>query len=133
MFAGMEFYVVNSEDHGERNTKRYLEEQIAKYGGRRVQNLMPTTTHLIAVREDFRTRSIVQQYSMNVIKYTWLLTCVDRGFLVDLEPRFMISTNKELRAYFKVNLDQFGDHYTQPVEATRLREILDGINDNWRH
>ena len=59
MFDGMEFYIVNSEERGDRNTKRFLEESIVKHGGTRVQNLMPTTTHLIAVREDFRTRSIV--------------------------------------------------------------------------
>ena len=59
MFVGMEFYIVNSDDKKEQSTKRYLEEQIIKYGGTRVQNLMPTTTHLVAVREDFRTRAIV--------------------------------------------------------------------------
>lgn len=90
---------------------------------------MPTTTHLIAVRDDFRTRAIVQQYGMNIIKHAWLLACVERGFLVDLEPRFMISANADVRAYFKINLDQYGDHFTQPVEPLRLREILDSIRD----
>jgi len=42
---------------------------------------------------------------MNIIKHTWILSCVDRGFLVDLEPRFMISCNFELKEYFKINLD----------------------------
>lgn len=36
MFAGMEFYVVNSDDKLKSATKRYLEEQIVKYGGIRV-------------------------------------------------------------------------------------------------
>jgi hypothetical protein len=36
MFDGMEFYIVNSEEKGDRNTKRFLEESIVKHGGTRV-------------------------------------------------------------------------------------------------
>ena len=49
--------------------------------------------------------------------------------LVDLEPLFMIAVNDALRAYFKINIDQYGDHYTQAVEPDRLRDILDAIPD----
>ena len=54
---------------------------------------------------------------------------MERGFLVDLEPMFMIAVNDALRAYFKKNLDEYGDHYTQAVEPNRLRDILDEIPD----
>ena len=66
---------------------------------------------------------------MNVISYTWLLSCLERGFLVDLEPMFMVSTNKQLQQYFDTSLDSFGDHFTQPVEPGRLRDILNKIPD----
>lgn len=64
---------------------------------------------------------------MNIISYKWILSCLQRGFLVDLEPLFMIAVNNELRAYFKQNIDEYGDHYTQAVEPDRLRDILDAI------
>ena len=72
---------------------------------------MASTTHLIAAKPDFRVRNIVAQYGMNVINYRWVLACVERGFLVDLEPILMVSVNEELKAYFKENLDKFGDHF----------------------
>jgi len=74
--------------------------------------MMPTTTHLIAAKEDFRVRNIVAQYGMNIVHYSWILSCIERGFLVELEPMFMVSINKQLRAYFKTSLDCYGDHMT---------------------
>ena len=103
MFEGMEFYIVNTDEKAA--SKQFLETVIVTNGGRRVQNLMPTTTHLIAAREDFRVRNIVAQYGMNVISYKWILSCLKRGMLVDLEPLFMIAVNDALRAYFKINID----------------------------
>lgn len=110
MFTGMEFYIVNTDE--KMASKHFLETVIATNGGKRVQNLMETTTHLIAAREDFRVRNIVAQYGMNIINYQWILTCLERGFLVDLEPMFMVSCNEQLQAYFNTSLDRFGDHFT---------------------
>ena len=67
MFTGMEFYIVNTDEKVA--SKHFLETVIATNGGKRVQNLMETTTHLIAAREDFRVRNIVAQYGMNIINY----------------------------------------------------------------
>ena len=46
MFKGMEFYIVNVDD--KIANKAYLESRIVEHGGSRVQNLLPTTTHVIA-------------------------------------------------------------------------------------
>lgn len=92
MFEGMEFYIVNTDER--EASKHFLETVIVTNGGTRVQNLMGTTTHLIAAREDFRVRNIVAQYSMNVIHFSWVLSCLSRGFLIELEPMFMVSTNQ---------------------------------------
>lgn len=46
MFQGMEFYIVNVDD--QIANKPYLESRIVEHGGKRVQNLLPTTTHIIA-------------------------------------------------------------------------------------
>ena len=67
---------------------------------------------------------------MNIVKYTWILSCIERGFLVDLEPHYMIYANEQLQAYFRENLDPFNDHYTQIVDTKRLKEILEGIDDS---
>ena len=128
MFTGMEFYIVNTDE--QQASKNFLETVIVANGGSRVQNLMGTTTHLIAARADFRVRNTVAQYGMNVIHFSWILSCLERGFLVDLEPMFMVHANKALQSYFDRTLDRFGDHLTQPVEPGRLRDILDKIPDS---
>jgi hypothetical protein len=55
---------------------------------------MPTTTHVIASREDFKVRSLVDQYDMNIVKDTWITACTERGFLLELEPAYMIYANQ---------------------------------------
>ena len=103
MFEGMEFYIVNTDESVA--SKHFIETLVVTNGGRRVQNLMSSTTHLIAAREDFRVRNIVAQYGMNIIHHSWVLNCVERGCLLELEPMFMISTNRHLEAYFEHSLD----------------------------
>jgi DNA ligase-4 len=127
MFEGMEFYIVNADDQVA--NKPYLESRIVENGGRRVQNLMPTTTHVVAATLDFKVRTLIDKFDMNILSYRWILTCVERGFLVDLEPSYMVYSNERLQRYFSENLDPLGDHYSQQVDAKRLREILDTIRD----
>ncbi len=110
MFKGMEFYIVNVDDS--KANKPYLESRIVEHGGQRVQNLMVTTTHIIAASLTFKVRTLIDKYDMNILSYQWILTCIERGFLVDLEPHYMIYANEMLQAYFLDNLDQYQDHYT---------------------
>lgn len=48
MFHGMEFCIVNVDETVA--NKPCLESRIVEHGGRRVQNLLSTTTHIIAAR-----------------------------------------------------------------------------------
>ena len=74
MFEGFEFYIVNTDE--KIASKSFLETVIVTNGGKRVQNLMPTTTHIIAAREDFRVRNIVAMNGMNIISFKWILSCL---------------------------------------------------------
>jgi hypothetical protein len=119
---------VNTND-GSAATKPFLERLIVQHGGKKVQNLMRTTTHIIAERDDFKVRSLIQKYNMNIVKNKWVLACSDRGFLLELEPNYMIYSNQELCDYFKDSLDPYRDHYTQPVDSARLAEILEQMDE----
>lgn len=68
---------------------------------------------------------MVDQYDMNIVKDTWITACTERGFLLELEPAYMIYANQQLEAYFRDCLDEFNDHFTQPVDEKGLLEILD--------
>ena len=49
---------------------------------------------------NFKVRTLVERFNMNILSYKWILTCIERGFLVDLEPQYMIHSNEQLNAYF---------------------------------
>jgi hypothetical protein len=105
MFKGMEFYIVNVDETVA--NKPYLESRIVEHGGKRVQNLMETTTHIIAASLTFKVRTLIDNYDMNILSYKWIMTCIERGFLVDLEPIYMIYANQRLKEYFLDNLDSY--------------------------
>ena len=87
----MEFVIVNVDESVA--SKPLLERIIFEHGGKCVANVMPSTTHLIAARVDFRVRNLIDTYGMNIIKYNWLLSCRDYEALIDFDPTFMIYTN----------------------------------------
>lgn len=128
IFEGLEFYIVNTDDL-KGASKPFLERLIVRHGGKKVQNLMPTTTHVIADRADFKVRSLVDRYDMNIVKDTWVTACTERGFLLELEPAYMIHSNQQLNNYFKNCLDPYNDHFTQAVDEKGLMDILNNISE----
>ena len=85
---------------------------------------MNSTTHVIANKFDFKIRSLVDKYDMNIVHYKWVCDCASRGFLLELEPTYMVYTNEQLQQYFLSSLDRFNDHYTQPVDKNRMQELI---------
>lgn len=71
--------------------------------------------------------ALVQKFDMNIVHFQWLLDCAARQMLLELEPRYMVYANPQLTAYFKCCLDQYGDHYTQPVDTDTLQQILSAM------
>lgn len=105
-FQRMEFYVVSLGDS--QVTKQFLERTVAEYGGLCVQNLLPTTTHLIAARcnleksfcnffrKDFKVQNIIKASGKCVIHYNWILKCAENGELIELTPDYMIYSNQQM-------------------------------------
>ena len=122
MFDGLVFYIINSNEAVA--SKANLEVLIAQHGGDRVQSLLPSTTHVIASKSDFKVRALVEKYDMNIVHYQWVVDCASRHMLLELEPRYMVYSNAQLNEYFKCCLDKYGDHYTQPVDEATLQQIL---------
>ena len=94
---------------------------------------MRSTTHILAHKSDFKTKSLIQKYNMNIVRNHWLIACAERSFLLELEPSYMIYSNAELQAYFKDSLDPYNDHYTQPVDEERLKDILNSMEEPQGH
>ena len=58
IFKDLEFYVINSNEFGEKQSKSDIETLIVAYGGKKVQNFMTTTSHIIAFRNDFKAQHL---------------------------------------------------------------------------
>jgi len=71
MFQNFEFYIVNFNIEF---NKKELETIIHANSGRIVQNLLDSTTHIIACKEDFKTKNL-EKMSYNIISHNWILEC----------------------------------------------------------
>jgi hypothetical protein len=67
--------------------------------------LLNTTTHVIAEKVDFKVKSLIEKYDMNIVRSKWIKACSERGILLELEPAYMIHTNTQLESYFRNCLD----------------------------
>ncbi len=101
MFNGFEFYVATlSRDNPDGLTKAILETYIVQHGGRKVQNLLPTTTHVVASHIDFQLQKLILKVDPNVYHYRWILNCIKHRTVVEITPRLMVYTNQRGKDYF---------------------------------
>ena len=92
--------MINSNELGEKPSKADIEILIVANGGKKVQNLMTSTTHIIAFKDDFRVHHIVQKLERCVISFKWVLKCIKQGKLVELTPDMLVYSNDKLMDYF---------------------------------
>lgn len=139
---GLEFYIVNTNELTA--PKADIEKLIVIHGGRKVQNYLPSTTHIIADKFDFKIRSLLEHtrrsgcagtrgdaqkmdahdQEMNVINADWIRDCAAQSALLDLEPAYMVHASEKLKKLFELKLDKFGDNYTQPLTSQKLASML---------
>lgn len=71
IFSNFEFYVLNTNDQVV--TKPQLEVLIVSLGGKKVQNYMKSTTHVVADRTNtFQVQAIIDKYDLNIIRPSWV-------------------------------------------------------------
>eukprot|EP01022_Parablepharisma_sp_SALTPOND_P011968 TRINITY_DN15277_c0_g1_i1.p1 TRINITY_DN15277_c0_g1~~TRINITY_DN15277_c0_g1_i1.p1 ORF type:complete len:732 (-),score=68.46 TRINITY_DN15277_c0_g1_i1:510-2705(-) len=100
IFEGLEFYIANIS--GESCKKADLERIIVENGGKKVQNYLVTTTHILAEKLDFKVANIIQSTNLPIIHYCWVLKCNELGKVVDLTPKYMLHTPSTLDVSFNI-------------------------------
>ena len=48
------------------------------------------------------------------------------GFVLPVEPRYVLYLPPDLEPYAKANTDQFGDSYTTPLDTNELEKVAIG-------
>jgi DNA ligase 4 len=123
IFQGLEFLILNLEEK-DFNKKKYFETLIAEHGGSKVQNFLPTTTHVIAAKLDLRAQNILKTRDVNIFHPRWIEESVKSNRLISLSPLYLIHFNQETKRQFADTIDKFYDSYYEDANTKTLVEIF---------
>lgn len=131
LFSGLEFLVLNLDDNLSVNTtqKKTIECCIVEHGGVKVQNFLPTTTHIIASKLDIRAQNLLKTMDVNIYSPKWVYDCVKYNKFMTISPLYLIYINKETKKTFSKTIDPYNDNYFEDVTKDNLIEILASIKD----
>lgn len=106
------------------NSKKSLECSIVENGGSKVQNYLPSTTHVISSKIDIRTSNLIKKYDINIFSPKWLFDCIKYNKLIHLSPLYLVYVNKETQRLFLNSIDKYNDSYVNLVTKDSLLEIF---------
>ena len=139
IFEGLEFYIVKASD------KQELERIIIENGGTKVQNLLYTTTHIIASdNKSIRVQNIITKKQLDIISPNWIYDCIKYNIRMELRPKYMISTSEKTQEMFDKEFTKHGDslhilfrNTEEIIEMTKhipnddVNLIIRGMGDIW--
>jgi hypothetical protein len=59
----------------------------------------------------------------DIIHFDWLLDCIKREIIANLEPRYMIYTKPETQEKFKNEIDVYGDSFATDTTPELLQQV----------
>ena len=76
-FKDVNFLVLLLDESIDQNSsmKQGIEYLIVEHGGEKVQNYLPSVTHIISNKIDFRAKNILKLHDFNVMKSKWIDYC----------------------------------------------------------
>uniref|UniRef100_T1JBC6 DNA ligase n=1 Tax=Strigamia maritima TaxID=126957 RepID=T1JBC6_STRMM len=125
LFAAKEFYVINGPV---KYSKNDLETLIIKHGGEIVQDTGPDTYCVIADKLNARVRMIIIREKYDVVKCSWLLSCIEQKQLVNWTPSCMWYSTKKTIDRLALDFDEYGDSYTEEIDEKKLKSIFQQID-----
>jgi len=126
LFQGLEFIILNLDESSSINAaqKKSIECCIVEYGGHKVQNFLPSTTHVIANKIDIRAQNILKTKDVNIFNSKWFYDCIKFNKIVTISPIYLTYTNQETKTLFKETIDIFNDNFYEDVTPESLNEIF---------
>ncbi|KAI5951697.1 LIG4 [Candida jiufengensis] len=113
LFSNFEFLIMSDKKDfdGSITPKDKLKELVKRYGGHIVHSLNPNTDRqILAITEiQLPVGSNYLEQGIDLIKPSWILECVKRNRIVQIEPYFVFATkNWDM---YQQRVDEFGDSY----------------------
>jgi DNA ligase-4 len=109
-----------------------LQSLVARHGGTVHANVTPETTLLVSaddppgvlVNGDVARARTERWGHCDVVTSSYLLESVERGALIDPEPRFTLYAKPFTRDVIAARMDQWGDRYDEPATMEGLRRAM---------
>ncbi|CAG9313591.1 unnamed protein product [Blepharisma stoltei] len=141
IFDGCEFFIVSCRGYD----KSDLEIKIVENGGRKVQNYLPTVTHIIASdSSSMKVRNLIEKYGLDILSPDWLVDCVKYQEKMELRPKYVLHASDETRNYFEKEFTKYGDSLSIPYRSVdelleiaknfperELNQVKKTIESNW--
>lgn len=129
LFQGCQFLVLLLDDSIDQNSsmKQSLEYLIVEHGGEKVQNYLPTVTHIISNKIDFRAKNILKTNDVNVMKSKWVEDCVKNKKILKISPKYLTYANNQTKDLFAKTIDIYGDSYFEEVDLNGVESVFENI------
>lgn len=126
LFNDCEFLVLKLHDEQSNNMmqKVNLEMLIVENGGRKIQNYMKSTTHVIANIIDIKVKSILNSKDINIYNQKWVYDCIKNKKIIKISPLYLLKANKQTQNKFDEEYDKYNDSYFENVDINLLKEIM---------
>ncbi|KAK7069753.1 DNA ligase (ATP) [Halocaridina rubra] len=127
LFAALELCVLGG---NETQTKHDVEKSIAEYGGSLTQHPRNKTYCIITDTKTLRVKNYIKSH--NVVRPSWISTCISNNRLVPWTPLDVISLLEDRKEEMKLHFDKFGDSFTEPVTDSMLKHIMKNMKkETW--
>ena len=129
LFQGCTFLVLLLDESVDKNSsmKQSIEYLIVEHGGEKVQNYLPSVTHIISNIIDFRAKNILKQNDVNVMKSKWVEDCVKYKKILKISPKYLTYANEQTKELFAKTIDIYGDSYFEEIDLNGLEGIFENI------
>ncbi|KAI9322804.1 ATP dependent DNA ligase domain-containing protein [Dichotomocladium elegans] len=123
LFSGLTFCVATGDN---KYTKHDLEALIKENGGAFIQQAR-AAQYIIAGDQNIIVQAIISQKMHDVIIPQWLVDCVESQDMVPLSPKYMLYTTEKTKKAFEMEMDPWGDSYTQDATEKSLKESMSRV------
>lgn len=87
----------------------------------------PATYCVLASKKNIRVSNIICTNKYDVVKTDWLVECIDNNSYRKWRPDDFLFVTPLTAEQLTKEYDCYGDSYTEPIDASRLKFILDSM------
>jgi DNA ligase-4 len=88
----------------------------------------PNTFCVITSKLIHKVNAYIKKDLYDVVKTSWLIKCIENKQYYPWTPFDMFHSTPETRRYFSKHFDQYGDNYTEQIDAKQLQNIFNNMN-----